>query len=192
MIYKQEWWAEQIYFKELKIDLLSLEEKCKELSKTDKGRKESNVGGWQSNEIINPTNDIIEPILKQCKDVLEAITLDFNIKKEYTLKHGNSWININQPNDYNLDHCHRGSFFSSVFYVKSKDKKAKLVLSMPSGHEKECYFQDFLEEGSRYTSPRLGYTPQEGQIIFFPSYLLHHVLPSTEERISIATNFIIT
>ena len=191
MIYKEEWWAERVYYKDIKIDLHDLENKCKELSKTDEGRKISNIGGWQSNDIRDDTHPVLQPLIPEYKEILETIVQDFKIKKEYKLQHDNSWVNINQPKDYNLDHSHRGALISSVFYVKSKDENAKLVFNMTSGHEKEWYFRDYIEEGDTYTSPKVAYDPIEGRAIFFPSYLIHHVLPSTEERISIASNFII-
>jgi hypothetical protein len=84
------------------------------------------------------------------------------------------WMNANPMGGHNAPHTHPGAHWSAVYYVSPPD----------------------FEEGSsgmiEFLDPRmeLPLRPTAGELILFPSYLVHWVLPnqSDAERVTIAFN----
>ena len=90
---------------------------------------------------------------------------------------GGYWLNINKGNDFNHEHIHELNGASAVYYHKVCCDKAPIV------------FKHLIPQIIENT---VDYIPQEGDIIFFPSYLPHGVRACgnpEHERISFAINF---
>ena len=144
------------------------------------GVKLSNCGGYQSNNL--DLKQFFPEIYEQIKEKLKFISKE----TEMDLKLGNSWLNINQTKDFNINHVHPGSAISAVLYLKSDKNSGNIVFKNPTlsylypinGNNK-LFFQT-------YWLP-----PVQGKIYFFPAYLEHSVEPNMSdfERISLAMNF---
>merc|ERR1712150_62683 len=71
-----------------------------------------------------------------------------------------SWCAVNSPGENHNFHTHIGELVVGVFYARTSDVSGKLTFSDPRGH-----------------SPPFGktfdYTPQTGDLIFFPAWLAH-------------------
>jgi hypothetical protein len=111
--------------------------------------------------------------------------------------HANMWANINRSGHGNEYHCHRGSYWSGVYYVDDGGIDADPSL----GGELE--FMDprgpiptMLAPHLRMALPRGGMSstervqPKAGRLVMFPSWIMHQVRPyrGTAQRISIAFN----
>lgn len=101
-----------------------------------------------------------------------------------------AWININGKDSLNGPHSHAGSHWSAVYYVKvpdsGKDSKSGAIEFLdPRGNISGSCLPNALTFGPKHTL-----MPVPGELILFPSYLMHWVHPnkSDEERMSIAVN----
>ena len=103
-----------------------------------------------------------------------------------------AWVNINPPEAFNLKHNHPTSDLSGVLWLKCQKDCGNIVFDSPVGfqtyREVNSYRDDFKKENAIFKS--YYYTPKEGRIIMFPSYLKHDVKKniSQEDRISVSFN----
>lgn len=93
-----------------------------------------------------------------------------------------AWANVNEPGSENREHVHTGYFMSGVAYFQAKDT-GRLEF-MPYNYTYKITHSEWPYYGTAY------YEPQDGDIIMFPSYLLHRVErnKSNKQRISMAFN----
>tara|TARA_A100000164_G_C21645877_1_gene648013 strand:- start:174 stop:740 length:567 start_codon:yes stop_codon:yes gene_type:complete len=171
-------------------NLLSVEDWCyNERNKSD-GRECSNEGGWQSNDceldtlISTPLEDICYGILEKSEEFAHSFGID------HTPSIVNLWININPKNCYNRIHIHPESRLSGVFWIKSTntDDSGPLVFMRENSYALET----IAPIETKYSVNRFGYVPLSNNMLLFPSYLPHQVLPnkSDEDRISISFNLL--
>lgn len=181
------WFPTPIYFNLL--DEIEIKELQEEIN--------SAILSYQSQDLSNPWGDTVktsfkyntdvnflsytpklkEKIDKSCRDFLNSIS----IKKKYNIIE--SWFNISNKNDYQHFHIHDNFDFSGVYYHKTNGNDGNIVFNNPS-----------LAARSHQLTSKIGsqayFTPKEGGIIIFPSFLEHAVYQNTtdNERISIAFN----
>jgi|TARA_E500000178_G_scaffold308956_1_gene322946 uncharacterized protein (TIGR02466 family) len=180
-----------LYDVRLNFDLNRLQKFCFELQHNDQGRKKSNVGGWQSNDL----HDEFEII----KNLREIITQHLNTFARYykinkNLKLSNLWININEYKDSNMIHSHPNSVFSGVYYIKTPKDSGNLTFHNPYEDFTSAIYNDNVSGYDTKNSSIYYFEPQENMLLFFPSYMKHSVSPcmnKTEKRISISFNSII-
>ncbi len=165
----------------------------------------SNAGGYHTDWLQDRQEDCLQELRKKTwscyLDVLNQ-SLDSKWKAEWTTS---SWAVINRKGNYNLNHCHPHSDWSSVYYIDAGDSpptsthkdiynSGRLQFIDPRGSLTEMgqacpnnasFYLDMFGSSSR------SLVPTTGMLIFFPSYLLHSVLPYVGEkpRISLATNY---
>tara|TARA_R110002126_G_scaffold152606_1_gene299708 strand:+ start:1024 stop:1599 length:576 start_codon:yes stop_codon:yes gene_type:complete len=175
-----------VYCKIIKFNLNELNNFCFKLQNKDKGRVISNVGGWQSNNILNeyPIIDLKKLISKH----VNTYAKEFKLKKE--LKINNLWININGYKDSNMVHFHPMSIISGVFYVKVPKNSGNLNFHNPTEDLMSGIIDNNISEYNKHNSSTWSFTPQENLLFLFPSYYKHSVAPnmSKEKRISISFN----
>ena len=171
----------------------SLIEYCYNEFKADqKGRNKSNRGkGWQSQDhycvFENPLNTTLTKVLRH-------FLLETDIFEKGTeMACQAMWINLNYPGSYNIKHNHPNSDLSGVFWLKAgADNMGELILGDPFSYsrfqEGVCYSIDYQQRHGLCKSYNI--TPQEGELVIFPSNLEHSVdiNNSNEERISVSFN----
>ena len=167
-----------------KIEILCQQERLK----NPKGVIKSNIGGWQSDNIIYPNSPFsflldIETICQElAKDVL-------NINQPVFLS--NAWININQKHNLNHLHTHANCILSGVYYIKTPDGCGNIQLFHPAVDLMDRDWKFDVESNFNvYNSSKWWLPAKEGMLYIFPSWLKHLVDPnmSDEERISISFN----
>ena len=102
----------------------------------------------------------------------------------------NYWINVNPKGGSNNLHTHPNSHWSGVLYVQQPTEV--------EGYSGMIEFINPNQEGrdlanlipQRGFDPIMRIRPKSGQLVIFPSYLLHSVYPnnSDTDRITIAFN----
>jgi uncharacterized protein (TIGR02466 family) len=122
--------------------------------------------------------------------------IDYNIKNNYGFKdnvswsYNSIWINLNKPGCSNAPHVHFNSQLSGIFYVKVPLNSGTTRFFNPSlMYPLEGFkLQSFLERSLEYSC--YIWNPVEGQLLMFPSTLLHDVNAnqSNDERITISFN----
>ena len=170
------------------LDNEKIKKYCYDLRDSDTGRQMTNVGGWQSNDFdihCEQLTEVIDAVGKAFSEIFSLYSFE-----EGEIKIANSWININPKNSYNLQHNHVGSLFSAVYYVQAEEDMGDIVFVNPCptiGHH--LSFFDFKKK-SPINSETWTLKPETGQLIVFPSWMEHYVLPNMtdKDRISIAIN----
>ena len=151
-----------------------------------KGRKISNVGGWQS-EISS-----LDKSSHTLKSIMTKLLKDFAPMQKDVLMYIEGWTNINGPGCHNVKHHHPQCNLAGVFWIKAPPKSGNLLFESPhsftSFSEINCYTDKFRKDTNSYLT--YSYEPTEGEIVIFPSFLSHSVLrnESDEDRISYSFN----
>ena len=155
-------------------------------SRDPEGRTRSNKGlGWQSNDGVD-TNPIFNKLLRQIKrTVSEEIMGYCGYQKDSAecVMH-NSWANINYQYGYNAPHLHNGCTYSGACYIRADGDEGDIKFIETSKH--------FV--GAALGSPRMEeswhWKPKTGDILLFPSGLMHAVEPNMtpKDRYSISFN----
>ncbi len=154
--------------------------------------RRSNVGGWQSShDLMSWGGPEIAELGRRLNEAFGACmeaeigTRAFTCKLAVT-----AWANVNGDGDYNRHHTHAGNHWSAVYYV---DLGAPDPAVSPNG---AIEFLDPRPAVGVYDLPGApSYTtwtipPEAGEMLMFPSWLRHGVLPfrGAGTRISIAFN----
>ncbi|MEO1153463.1 MAG: TIGR02466 family protein [Pseudomonadota bacterium] len=156
------------------------------------GVDKSNRNGWHSAGNIFAED---APCFAKLKQMVRTAILDATRKiraktDPATLKLKISgWMNANPPGGFNAPHTHPGAHWSGVYYV-----------AQPEVEVGNSGMIEFLDPRSDLPNWRIlgaapfrgkkKLRPQPGDLILFPSYLVHWVYPNEAEgeRVSIAFN----
>ena len=156
------------------------------------GVQKSNRGGWHSEgnlfdgpaacvaQLRDIAVDAVRSATRQVSPKLNLESLDMKLF---------GWMNVNPAGGFNAPHTHPGAHWSGVYYV-----------SQPEVEEGNSGMIEFLDPRTDLPQMRIleapafrlkkKLRPQPGDIVLFPSYLVHWVYPNEteEERMSIAFN----
>jgi uncharacterized protein (TIGR02466 family) len=149
------------------------------------GVRKTNFGGWQSEAHYHLTDN---PISKTIFKELSNLKI---LKPNANLIIDGLWININGKGSYNMMHVHPSCDLAGVFWISTPPYSGPIVFENPHAfyHNKMKMYSDEVQANSlQYTS--YNFSPKEGSIILFPSYLRHavEVNESNEDRISVSFN----
>ena len=156
------------------------------------GVSKSNKGGWHSSGNLFDNNTAC---IKRLKAEAKAAVIEATLKIGATADVGTlglklfAWMNANPPGGFNAPHTHPGAHWSGVYYVAQPD--------VETGSSGKIEFLDPRSDLPNWRllqapafSAKKAIRPMPGDMILFPSYLVHWVYPNetTEERVSIAFN----
>lgn len=146
--------------------------------------------GTKETEISKKTYDFIEKY--NCKNLKTKI---IKAVEEYLNKIGwqgsraiilkNSWINIADKDDHHGHHCHPGYSISGVYYYRVNEKQGTISFNNPNPLMFACNFPQGVA-----CPQTVDIIPDDGDILLFPSWLVHSTRKNAtdEQRISIAFN----
>ena len=156
------------------------------------GVTKSNRGGWHSEDNLfdNPAQPF-QTLRQAAVEAINTATRKIGAKTDpETLKLKIfAWMNANPPGGFNAPHTHPGAHWSGVYYV-----------SQPEVETGNSGMIEFLDPRTDLPNWRLlsanafrlkkKLRPGAGEMILFPSYLVHWVYPneSDEERVTVAFN----
>lgn len=145
------------------------------------------------NEIQDPANqapypainECVVPHLEQFGFLLFGELLDWSVKE--------IWTNVLEAGGFQAPHTHANSFISAVVYLTETHFSARTVFHRGLGGREFIFNNDNADaqigpfNGSKWIGPEA----KPGDLILFPSYLLHEV-PVNEgvQRMTIAFNAI--
>ena len=179
-----------IYIADIKHPTLNqeLERDIVAWSKQDKGIVRTNVQGWHSDTNMSelPEYQKLVRMLYECQ---KTIYEQEHYESEPFL--GNMWANINPPGGMNRAHQHPNSLWSGVYWIKTPKDCGDLKIDDPRSSAAMCRPRQKEGEKPLRLLREYGYTPKEGRVIMFPSWLMHCVEPneSNDIRISVSFNF---
>ncbi|HJT42361.1 MAG TPA: TIGR02466 family protein [Rhizomicrobium sp.] len=173
----------------LRLDNDRIEKFCLESKQKDSGRVISNCGGWQSANLDLATPELAE-LFEEVRKRLEEVHRAFEFNTSFRQVITEAWININQKGHYNNSHDHPGSLFSAVYYVKGGADKGALEFKTPIAGHTYTLSNEMVGGFNAFTGHAMVIPPVTGDLLIFPSWLLHRVnmSQSEEDRISIAFN----
>ena len=163
------------------------------LRNNDSGANISNNQGWHSTpDLFLKKEETFKKVCSTCASSIASImkSYDGEFNPETLDARFSGWINVNHKGGSNILHSHPNSHWSGVLYVQQ-----------PTGVEGFSGMIEFVnpnQEGRELAKllPKSGFDnmirirPKTGQIVIFPSYVLHSVYPnsSNQDRITIAFN----
>jgi uncharacterized protein (TIGR02466 family) len=132
-----------------------------------------------SDELTSLKNELLKIVRKYFKAVCApADDVDVYITQ--------SWVNSTEPGGFHHMHAHPNSFISGVFYIHSEGEADRIMF-----HKAEYDLISIIPtEWNMYNSRTWWYPVNTGDVILFPSSLVHEVPPttSTANRMSVAFN----
>jgi uncharacterized protein (TIGR02466 family) len=163
----------------------------------------SNKGGWQSDTGMlqwggEPAQKLGALMIQMCGQFTTDIGQSDPNQPRFEWS-AEMWANISPNGIGHESHTHPGALWSLVFYVDDGLAEAddptltgELVLQDPRNPTPVMYKPDLrylYEDKTAYRSDHR-FTPKNGQIVAFPSWVSHWVNPhrGSRERISIAMN----
>jgi uncharacterized protein (TIGR02466 family) len=139
----------------------------------------------QSKAMFLEVSKLATPKLAEFGELLFGETLQWSIKE--------IWVNVLDAGGRQAVHTHANSFISGVVYLTRSHPSANIVFHKSLGgsdfifsnHNKNARIGPF--NGSKWVMPEIS----AGDLVLFPSYLLHEVPTNQgEQRISISFNAI--
>jgi hypothetical protein len=126
--------------------------------------------------------EIVDIVTKTITQNIPEIRL-LNLKG---CEHFMGWINVREPGERLEVHGHTESAIAATYYIRAKENCGDLVLYDTAG---AIDWDNNTTSGSPFVRTRR-YTPVEGHLVFFPSYVLHGVdeNKSDDLRISLSTD----
>ena len=176
---------------ELELNIDSLIKFCYEMKrKNEKGVQISNIGGWQSDNIVDETHTEFVKLKNKIEEAAKEYHEDMKFKKTLEQKISNIWININQKGHSNVFHDHKYSIFSGAFYLTT-GKTAPIVFQHPFD-DISTYFwnSSLIEEWNEVNSGEWSILPEPNRLLIFPAWLWHKVSMNEEniDRITFSFN----
>lgn len=106
----------------------------------------------------------------------------------------NSWGNVHLYGHWGQSHFHPNSFYSGVYYPqKITEENGVIIFNCPDTYPTyiSTNIDPQIKEYNIINSRKWSFSLEEGDIIFFPSHLLHEVTKNLtdKKRFSIAFNF---
>jgi len=175
--------------KELNAALLTEGEQLRSQSE---GVVKSNQGGWHSAGNLfdhdAPSIKVLRALAQEC---VHASMTKIGAKADLeTLKMKLfAWMNVNPSLGYNAPHAHPGAHWSGVYYVSQPEKEdGKSGMIEFLSPRVDLHSWRILDAPPFRTKKR--WRPMPGDMVLFPSYLMHWVYPNEteEERVTIAFN----
>jgi uncharacterized protein (TIGR02466 family) len=158
-------------------------------------RHNSSSGSLSHTELLQPTDS---PLLGQVALLITPKLVDFGAalfgeRMGWSIKE--MWVNVLDTGGRQAMHNHANSFISGVLYLTPTHAESQTVfMKSPGGHD-FAFKNDHLGmtpsefSADKWVSP----APTPGDLVLFPSYLMHAVPPNQgERRISLAFNAIPT
>ena len=166
-----------------------------DLRKEDsKGQKLSNVNGWHSPFFDLSRRETVGykflmKIQPYIADVFKSYGWVFNPQK---VKCSGMWAIINKKGNFNTEHIHPNSNLSGAYYVKAPKNCGKFKVINPHSISRDKFPpRENPNELNRLVAE---HEIEEGDLLIFPSYLPHSVLPnqSDDDRIVISFNIFVS
>jgi uncharacterized protein (TIGR02466 family) len=139
----------------------------------------------QSKVMFQQVSKLVAPKLVEFGELLFGDTLQWSIKE--------IWVNVLEPGGCQVVHTHANSFISGVVYLTRSHPSANIVFHKSLGgrdfifsnHNRNARIGPY--NGGKWVMPEI----KPGDLVLFPSYLLHEVPTNQgEQRISISFNAI--
>jgi uncharacterized protein (TIGR02466 family) len=121
--------------------------------------------------------DITNCMNQYCRDILG---------EDPSLRHTQSWLNVNPPGSSHHKHFHSNSILSGVLYLQVDEHSGKFLVHREDNNR----ISNEIKNYNQYNYKYLFFEPKQFELYIFPSSLSHSVdeNKSTKDRISLSFN----
>jgi uncharacterized protein (TIGR02466 family) len=160
--------------------------------KAEQGRENRNRLGWQSEHDFFQRNEEAHAALARIfaqvtKQTILSLDKDADFNGFQVLLNG--WLNVNPPGGYNSPHQHSEAHLSGVYYVDVPKARSDAggAIEFLSPHPVRLLSTVIH---AQLFSDRIRVQPTAGDLLIFPSQLVHWVHPndSGKPRVTVAFN----
>jgi len=156
-------------------------------------RDNSSSANLSHTAMLQPSDS---PLLVEAASLLTPKLVEFGVhlfgeRLPWSLKE--MWVNVLDTGGRQAMHNHANSFISGVVYLTPTDPSSQTVFMKSPGGSEFMFRNDHQQmtpgqfSADKWLSPR----PDPGDLVLFPSYLMHAVPPNQgERRITLALNAI--
>jgi len=156
-------------------------------------RDNSSSANLSHTAMLQPSDS---PLLVEAASLLTPKLVEFGVhlfgeRLPWSLKE--MWVNVLDTGGRQAMHNHANSFISGVVYLTPTDPSSQTVFMKSPGGSEFMFRNDHQQmtpgqfSADKWLSPR----PDPGDLVLFPSYLMHAVPPNQGEgRITLALNAI--
>ena len=154
--------------------------------KNDVGRRLSNFGGYQSNDILQGHSPQVDKLVSHLNSEVDSIARQVSLPK---LELNNIWLNINPPGSYNELHNHTDAVLSGVYYIDATENQGNIQFERSDNAE--YHLPSYIEKITYFNATRATYAAKTGALYIFPGWLKHSVQgnQSNTDRISLSFNY---
>jgi len=162
------------------------------------------VMNWVNEQEIDAHNRIKlnfgEEALSELYDEMLALFNDIHsglgLKSIYEQVFERGWVNTGDNQRFNLPHKHPRATFVSVYYPYVEGDVGELEMINPNPMTEYVLRSEsdnrYTDQMNIYNSNLWRVKPQTGLVAFFPSWIQHYALPTTNgKRVSIAIDTVI-
>jgi uncharacterized protein (TIGR02466 family) len=170
----------------LYLDNKSIESFCYFKIKNDPSRPSSPN---QANVTDLEKSNVLQPLMNAIQERVQILLKKYNFKESVEYRIRDVWINLNHPNATSMPHKHPNHLFSGVYYVKC-DNPSTIDFFNPISEHQWVVNNPIIGARNEFNSQYISVEPVVGKVVLFPSWLMHSVRPSLndKDRISIAFN----
>jgi hypothetical protein len=144
-------------------------------------------------KVLHPSDS---PLLVQAAALITPKIVEFGAhlfgeRLEWLLKE--IWVNVMDAGGYQAMHNHANSFISGVVYLTPTHTSSRTVFMKSPGGTEYSFKNDHqgIIPGPYNAEQWISPQPEPGDLVLFPSYLMHAVPPNAgEQRITLAMNAI--
>jgi len=187
---------------QLDLDLEKLTEFASEMRNKDKkGVIQTNVGGWQSNNVHEEKHKEFKKLKKEITQHLQIyhseIFQGMIFKQNVTQSLANMWVNINEKHHYNEWHIHPFATLSGAYYIKHDGSREQggIMFKYPNSMYMTAVHwpRKLLEKTNEVTSPIVSIKPSSNMLLIFPAWMEHMAQENlkNDSRISLSFNSIL-
>lgn len=158
------------------------------------GQERSNRNGWHSDfdflQSELPTVQELRSFIVESVVAAERALARRDIANEASIAL-QGWANINPTGGYNAPHRHPGYAWSGTYYVQQPHAEGQSgMIEFIDPRTDVTNWSGLCPREGIWSTSKFRVRPKAGEMILFPSFLLHWVYPnvSMEDRMSIAFN----
>jgi uncharacterized protein (TIGR02466 family) len=157
------------------------------------GQENSSSGKLSHTRMLKPSDSplLIEAAARLTERLADFGVLLFGERLGWSVKE--MWVNVLDTGGRQAMHNHANSFISGVAYLTASHPQSQTVFMKSPGGTDFCFRNDHAGStpgefcADKWISP----APSPGDLLLFPSYLMHAVPPNQgEQRITLAMNAI--
>ena len=140
---------------------------------------------WQTEHTLHELKQFSELVgifLESCDQVLDAMEVEHD-----GFRITGCWGNINPTGSFHIPHHHPNNFLSGVYYVQVNEGAESITFHEP--RPQTDMISPRVRKANQYNALEQSIRVKSGQLVIFPSWLVHSVMANASDQIRISISF---